>query len=149
MRRNTEDALKIVQEIMDRKDSLKIVKGLLQREDAKYEHLLKNEHPDQQEKSTLLFQEGVVAGLLTAVELLGRSSQKCCPEPEVRGGRCTNCGTWLADGDEDWNSKVVHCLEMIVKLLRDNKPRTSMLQSDYANRVADIEDFIVNHLGKD
>jgi hypothetical protein len=23
----------------------------------------------------------------------------CCKEPKVRGGRCDNCGKWLADDD--------------------------------------------------
>lgn len=24
----------------------------------------------------------------------------CCADPEVRGGRCSNCGTWVSDGSE-------------------------------------------------
>jgi hypothetical protein len=131
--------------------AVKTVKSLLRREEAKYNRLLwENEHPDQQEKDQRRFQEGVVAGLLTAVEGLGEPGEpeKCCSEPKVRGGRCDNCGTWLAR-EEDWNDRVVRCLEMIVSLMQDGNPHTALSRSDYEGRIGEIEDFIVNHLGRE
>ena len=128
----------------------KLVGNVCFQEEKKLNELYSHEHPDQQEKDEHRFQEGVVAGAHRALDVLKvrREPQKCCPEPKVRGGRCDSCGTWIADRDEDWNDKVVHCLEMIVKALKKGQTKSGIMMSS-VDDLDDIEDFIVNHLGRD
>lgn len=69
-------------------------------------------------------------------ETQSRLIEKCIAEPAVMMVKTPDV------------PKLVHCLEMIVSLLKDSNPHTSTLTwSDHLTRVAEIKDFIVNHLG--
>ena len=32
-----------------------------------------------------------------AVKTITKQPRRCCPEPEIRGGKCVNCGEWAED----------------------------------------------------